>query len=100
MAPAAFVPQVRGTVGWVLRRRTLAWLGLISYGIYLWHGPIVEKIAATHLLTSMHGAARPLVLGVLTAAVTVPCAALSYYGVERPLLRLKERPLRPAARGR
>jgi peptidoglycan/LPS O-acetylase OafA/YrhL len=72
----------------VLANRRLAWLGLISYGVFLWHLPIAVKLSGK-------GAVDWLPLGgflslsVLTAAVAIPCAAASYYLLERPVLRFK-----------
>lgn len=59
----------------------LVYLGRISYGIYLWHYPILS-IASGYKL--------PLV-GPLTPFVTVAVAALCYRFVEQPFLRLKDR---------
>jgi peptidoglycan/LPS O-acetylase OafA/YrhL len=69
----------------LLGSRPLAWLGLVSYGIFLYHQVFVG--AFTGLLD------LPLGFGVYTlavAAAAIACAALSYYLVERPLLRFKE----------
>jgi peptidoglycan/LPS O-acetylase OafA/YrhL len=56
-------------LGW----KPLAWLGLISYSLYLWHGPFVF-----HLLP--HD--KPLAL-----ACSIVAAALSYRFVEQPFRR-------------
>lgn len=37
MVPAVFGPQDRGPVRAVLRWRPIAWVGTVSYGLYLWH---------------------------------------------------------------
>ena len=69
----------------VLSSRVLAWLGLVSYGIFLYHQVFVGAFLSTHK--------APFGFLVYTAAVcaaTIACAALSYYLVERPLLRFKE----------
>jgi len=69
----------------------LAWLGLVSYGIFLWHFTLTRVV-------DDHGGELGFVpLLPLAVLVTVPVAAASYYLVERPLLRFKDR--RPAARG-
>lgn len=79
--------------GWprrVLANRSLAWLGLVSYGVFLWHLPVAVKLWG-------EGAGGWLPLGrflsltLFTAAIAVAAAALSYYVLERPLLRLKYR---------
>jgi peptidoglycan/LPS O-acetylase OafA/YrhL len=74
----------------VLALPLLGWLGLISYGIFLWHGGVlliwVEEGALAWTESS-----RFLLLSALTFAGTVACAAVSYYVVERPFLRLKDR---------
>jgi peptidoglycan/LPS O-acetylase OafA/YrhL len=50
---------------------------------------VVEALARSSFLTGgpMNGV---LVLGVATVALTLPLAALSYYVVERPMLRFKD----------
>jgi peptidoglycan/LPS O-acetylase OafA/YrhL len=69
----------------VLGSRVLAWLGLVSYGIFLYHQVFVGAFEGLW--------ERPLGFVVYTLAVsaaTIACAALSYYLVERPILRFKE----------
>jgi peptidoglycan/LPS O-acetylase OafA/YrhL len=69
----------------LLGSRPLAWLGLVSYGIFLYHQIFVGAFKGLLDL--------PLGYPIYTAAVAaaaIACAALSYYLVERPLLRFKE----------
>jgi peptidoglycan/LPS O-acetylase OafA/YrhL len=84
-----------GRSGWprhVLAWAPLAWLGLISYGIYLWHVPVL-------LWLFDHGLTWFPLVALIGAAITVACAAASYYLVERPILRFKYRRL-PRSRSR
>jgi peptidoglycan/LPS O-acetylase OafA/YrhL len=60
----------------------MAWLGLVSYGIFLWHNAVVIRLSHDHAWGF-----APLLLA--TVAVTVPIAAASYYLLERPVLRWK-----------
>jgi peptidoglycan/LPS O-acetylase OafA/YrhL len=87
--PAVFSGEADRPVHRFLGHRRLAWLGLVSYGIFLWHVPVVEALARSSFLTGgpLNGV---LVLGVATVALTLPLAALSYYAVERPMLRFKD----------
>jgi peptidoglycan/LPS O-acetylase OafA/YrhL len=77
------------------------WLGVISYGVYLWHLTIAEVLAlravpqhfaatGLDLAAELPGAATPVVL-VLTLAASSAVAAISYRFVELPFLRRKER---------
>jgi peptidoglycan/LPS O-acetylase OafA/YrhL len=90
VVPAVLGDLSGGIVRSLLRSRAAAFLGLVSYGIFLWHGPIVRKLADEGVVDWVPS--RPtLVLGLVTLAVVVPIATLSYYVVERPFLRLKYR---------
>ena len=60
------------------------------YGIFPWHGPIVQELAKTDAVDVT------VVLLLATMAVVVPIATASYYVVERPFLRLKYRRRTPA----
>lgn len=96
--PAVFEPRRRTLVGRLLAWPQLAWLGLVSYGIYLYHEPLAGALNG-----GVNGGDDPTLrfiwLAVATAAVAIAAAALSYYVVERPALRLKHRraaaPVRP-----
>jgi peptidoglycan/LPS O-acetylase OafA/YrhL len=66
----------------LLRSQALAWLGRISYGLYLWHYPIV-------LWMRHQGFEWPQIL-VLGGGAATALAALSYYSVEA-LFRARRR---------
>lgn len=74
--------QGGGVAGKILTFAPLKWLGERSYGIYLWHFPIIL------LMTNQNATAEPPVwLMVLQIAVTLGVAELSYRFVEQPLRR-------------
>ena len=60
-----------------LNWRPIAWLGRISYSLYLWQELFCSN-AALHA-------------GYLLVLPSIACACLSYYLVEQPMLRLRER---------
>jgi peptidoglycan/LPS O-acetylase OafA/YrhL len=89
--PAVFGDRAGGWPRAVLAWRPLAWLGLISYGVYLWHLNLLGVVTDHVTVLGNRGVgAFPLLLA-LVAACTVAVAAMSYYVVERPVLRLKLR---------
>jgi peptidoglycan/LPS O-acetylase OafA/YrhL len=98
--PAVFGPQDRGLVRRFLRWRPVAYTGMVSYGVYLWHEGWLQKWLTWtkrpdvgDLLATGHAISRwtfPLIL-VLTVLSSLATATASYYLVERPILRLKDR---------
>jgi peptidoglycan/LPS O-acetylase OafA/YrhL len=72
--------------------RALAWpplhfIGTISYGIYLWHWPVIVYLSGTR--TGLPG----LPLDLVRIAVTLALATASYYMVERPIRLARPRGL-------
>jgi len=97
LAPAIFGEDAGGLPRRILAAPVLAWLGLVSYAIYLYHLPIAELLGMSDpahgpglgLATKIHPLATPALLA-LTLAAAVAVAAVSYYVVELPFLRRKE----------
>lgn len=67
----------------LLANRYLVWLGLVSYGLYLWQVTIGIELG--------FGGAEASFATVLigTVLIALPLAAASYYLLERPLMRWK-----------
>jgi peptidoglycan/LPS O-acetylase OafA/YrhL len=68
------------------------WLGVISYGLYLVHFPVIVGLRLTG-----HWPATFVAQLALVSAVTVPIAIALWFGVERPAIRWAQR--RTAAGG-
>jgi peptidoglycan/LPS O-acetylase OafA/YrhL len=73
----------------------LVLLGTVSLGFYLFHlavmGNVQEWLAPSGTSSAFYGS-LPAVFG-LTFVLSIALAFLSYYLVEKPFLRLKDRPL-------
>lgn len=63
------------------------WLGQRSYGIYLWHIPVLLPFLAA--IESSYGV-RKLAIGLVAAGLGVVAGLLSYRYIERRFLRIKE----------
>ena len=90
LLPAVFGPQDRSLVRKFLTCVPMAFLGLVSYGIYLWHEAWIGQVFSWFGYTLFDAPIIPVVL--IGFVLTVLTATASYYLVERPLLRLKDRP--------
>jgi peptidoglycan/LPS O-acetylase OafA/YrhL len=83
VATAAVVAAVAcpgSLVGAALGWRPLRWIGVRSYGIYLWHYPVI-------VLTTPTGATENLVRAAWQIAASIALAALSWKFVEEPVRR-------------
>jgi peptidoglycan/LPS O-acetylase OafA/YrhL len=87
LLPAVFGNPDRGLVRKVLSNRVLSWVGIVSYGFYLWHTIVLFKLGGWGARESFSPVAF---IGVaLTASLL--CAAGSFYGLERYAQRLGRR---------
>ncbi len=71
----------RGPVVRALGARPLAWLGLISYGVFLWHLPLILTLKQVGALPEPLGLRLAVVLALGLAA-----GALSWRFIERPAI--------------
>jgi peptidoglycan/LPS O-acetylase OafA/YrhL len=93
--PAVFGDPRDGVIRRLLGHPVLSWVGLVSYGVFLWHASLLIN-AWRNGAGDVLPFSLPFVSSLLvTAASATACAALSYYVVERPILRLKDRGRRP-----
>jgi peptidoglycan/LPS O-acetylase OafA/YrhL len=79
----AFVISSPGSVPW-LRWQPLVRLGVVSYGVYLWHYPVMWGLAEGP-------GADPMVVLVVGVIASIALAELSFRLVEAPALKLKGR---------
>jgi len=70
----------------VLQFRPLAYIGLISYGLYIWQGILTGN--GPHRMPASPDFPPPMDLGLLLTAIAAP---LSYAFFEKPIMRLKRR---------
>jgi len=85
VAAAVLLADVRqatpGPLARLLSLRPLRFIGKISYGIYLWHWPVVVEVSPART-----GLAE-LPLDVLRVGATLALATVSFYAVEQPIRR-------------
>jgi peptidoglycan/LPS O-acetylase OafA/YrhL len=67
----------------------LAFLGLVSYSLYLWHEPVLLWLHQYGLVPDPAGSAFPLTV-IVTSIVGVAVAAVSFYLLERPTMLLSK----------
>jgi peptidoglycan/LPS O-acetylase OafA/YrhL len=98
LLPGVFGPQDRGIIRGFLRNGVIVWLGLVSYGIYLWHEAAIDGYADLTDTLPFAGNFSSMLLATIVASLAI--AALSYYAIERPALKLKDRSLWPTRSGK
>src|SRR3954454_1857828 len=88
--PAVFGAQRAGVLRRTLSAAPVAYVGLVSYGIYIWHQRVSAHIATDDALNH-HGAVFAFGALALAYVATVAVASVSFYVVERPALRFAHR---------
>jgi len=84
--PATFGGDGPGRYRQFLRHPIPTWLGLISYGIFLWQFPVLIALGDIGVVDHWQGGIQFPAVALLTLGGTIVCAAISYYGLERPLM--------------
>jgi peptidoglycan/LPS O-acetylase OafA/YrhL len=92
LVPVALAPSTTSPVVRWLAHPVMAWLGVLSYGVYLWHKDLVPKVQ--HLFGWENFEGSFIVVFGVVAAASVAIAAVSYFLVEQPLLARKHAPAR------
>lgn len=95
--PAIFGDPGRGLIRRGLRWKPVAYVGLVSYGIYLWNVYAIRLIPSGVLRGTSLAAAIAALVGAFAAAVGI--ASVSYFVIERPAMRLGRRASRAASDG-
>lgn len=105
VVPVVLGPQDHGLIRKVLRSRPAVYLGLLSYGIYLWHWYILRIVADWFDWPLYHG--NWVAVLAVALPIVVFAASVSWFGLERPILRWAHRvapgsrkPDEPSARDR
>jgi Predicted acyltransferases len=89
--PAVFGPQDVSRFRRFLRWRPVVYLGVVSYGVYLWHNNFLEQAREWAGFPVFNG--NFVMLLTITLSWSLLFATASYFLVELPILRLKDRPL-------
>lgn len=91
--PMAWGGGLPSRIGRLLNSTLLAFLGTISYGIYLWHQFVFIKIRKLFGWPVFDGHFWPLLAGAVLGSTAI--AAVSHRFIEQPLSRRMSQRLRP-----
>jgi peptidoglycan/LPS O-acetylase OafA/YrhL len=91
LIPAVFGPQDVSLFRRFLRWQPVVYLGVVSYGVYLWHNNFLEQARIWGGFPVFNGSFAMLLT--IAVALSLLFASASYFLVELPILRLKDRPL-------
>lgn len=89
LLPAVFGPQDRGLIRRLLRWQPIVYFGLISYGVYLWHQAWIGQAFEWQKAAPFQASFPALLTTAL--AWTIVTASASWFLLERPLLRVRDR---------
>jgi peptidoglycan/LPS O-acetylase OafA/YrhL len=89
LLPAVFGPQDVSLFRRFVRWQPVAFVGIVSYGVYLWHNDFLEQARSWNHYPLFNG--NYAMLFTIAFAWSVLVASVSYFLVEQPILRLKDR---------
>ncbi|HKP90808.1 MAG TPA: acyltransferase [Thermoleophilaceae bacterium] len=89
LLPAMFGDPAHGVLRRLLAWRPLLYVGMVSYGIYLWHLAVLDQLARWDFRGL--GGDRSVVWFAAAFPISLVLATISYYAIERPFLSLKGR---------
>lgn len=90
-AGLVFFAPLSGLGRFLFNGALLRWIGTVSYGLYLWHVPVLSAIGKGSLGTQLDGWARLFAVGLAGLVVTSILAYLSYTLLERPAILVARR---------
>jgi peptidoglycan/LPS O-acetylase OafA/YrhL len=82
---------VSPVLGRALGAPPLAWLGVVSYGVYIFHVPVMQFVRRLILTGPMDSTGQKIQLAIVCLCATAAAAAVSYVLLERPIARLTRR---------
>jgi len=71
----------------LLELAPVRWIGHVSYGVYIYHLPVLNVVGRTMRSAGLEAKVHWLILLVAALTLTLAVAAISYYLVERPIFR-------------
>ena len=74
-----------GGLYWFLNTSLIAWIGTLSYSLYVWQQLFLSHFAGPRL------SAFPVYDWRIWWLAAIACACTSYYAVERPILRVRDK---------
>lgn len=90
LGTAFLIYDQRGVIERILSLPALTWLGRVSYPLYLWHWPLLVVLRLNAPL--LRAGLEPYTgVKLVALVVATALAALTYYGVEKPIADLRER---------
>ena len=89
LLPAVFGPSDQSLIRRFLRLWPVAAVGVISYGVYIWHAPVTDWYMNKGHFSQGSSAFLKILIPTLT--ITLLVSAVSYFIVEKPILKYKNR---------
>jgi peptidoglycan/LPS O-acetylase OafA/YrhL len=86
LIPAVFPAREGDPVRHTLLHPAVLWLGLVSYGFYIWHGPVLNELGDW----PGDGSSDYLIRTLVAFLITALAAAASWYLIEKRAIRLGE----------